>query len=161
MLSCDYVVGLTEGEGCFSVSLRKPNLKYGSRHWRVDLRFSIKLREDDKELLEQVREFFGKGYLYFQKEKRKNHSHCWRFEISGLKNLEAVLIPFFEMHPLRGKKQKDFEIFKEIARLVKKKFHHTSKGIKLIKRLKKEMHKGGSLGAGNPHAQWERNINQE
>jgi len=44
--------------------------------------------------------------------------------------------------------------------IMKSKRHYTKDGIELIKKLKGEMHKGGSLGAGNPHAQWERNINR-
>ena len=50
VLIADYIVGLTEGEGCFLVCLRKDN--------RIELRFFIAQAIGNKPLLEKVREFF-------------------------------------------------------------------------------------------------------
>jgi len=53
MLTSDYIVGLTEGEGCFLVCLRKDN--------RIELRFFIAQAIGNKPLLEEVQKFFKVG----------------------------------------------------------------------------------------------------
>jgi hypothetical protein len=138
MVSADYIVGLTDGEGCFYVNVRDR-----SSRWRpfIQNHFYIKLREDNKELLEEVKESFGCGAIYFQKENRPNHSPCYRFEINSHKNIQEVVIPFFEEHPLHGTKQRDFEIFCEIANAVKRGEHTTEEGFNNIKNLKLQMQK--------------------
>ncbi len=112
MISADYIVGLTDGEGCFYVNVRDRDSRWNPK---VETYFYIKLREDNKDLLDEVKEYFGCGAVYFQKENRPNHSNCYRFEINSHKDIFSVLVPFFTEHPLHGTKQKDFEIFKEIA----------------------------------------------
>jgi len=49
----EYIVGLTDGEGCFYVNMGKyPAYKVGIR---VQMHFHIKMQERDKKLLEKVR----------------------------------------------------------------------------------------------------------
>lgn len=141
MVSADYIVGLTDGEGCFYVNIQlKEKLKWGNTV--VKTHFYIKLREDHLELLKKVKQAFGCGGIYFQKEKRSNHSPCYRFEISSQKNIHEMLIPFFEKNPLHGPKKKSFFYFKKIARLVLAKEHLTEKGLKKIRLLKERMNHG-------------------
>ncbi|KKR81794.1 MAG: LAGLIDADG homing endonuclease [Candidatus Daviesbacteria bacterium GW2011_GWA1_41_61] len=54
-LSDDYIIGLTDGEGCFYVDIRAPKGEYKS--YRVELHFFIKLREDELLLLQKVQKF--------------------------------------------------------------------------------------------------------
>ena len=49
-LSADYIVGLTDGEGCFYVETRVPNRTHKAR---VEMHFFIKLREDELPLLKK------------------------------------------------------------------------------------------------------------
>jgi hypothetical protein len=46
IVSADYIVGLTDGEGCFYVLVRPPFNKKGGA--RVELHFYIKVQEQDK-----------------------------------------------------------------------------------------------------------------
>ena len=62
-LSADYIVGLTDGEGCFYVGTRPVSITHNSR---VEMHFYIKLREDELSLLRKVQEFFGCGGIYYQ-----------------------------------------------------------------------------------------------
>jgi hypothetical protein len=136
MVSADYIVGLTDGEGCFYVNVKDRNPRWAPF---VQNHFYIKLREDNKQLLEEVKESFGCGAVYFQKDNRPNHANCYRFEINSHKNILEVVIPFFEKHPLRSLKEKDFEIFREIAFAVKREEHKTEKGFSNIKKMKLQM----------------------
>ncbi len=134
MVSNDYIVGLTDGEGCFYVGIRYP--KAAHKTVRVEPHFYIKLRGDDLPVLEKVKEVFGCGAIYYQNEKRENHSACYRFEINTLRDIKGKLIPFFEKHPLQSKKQREFELFKTIFKLVEDKLYKTTTGLKEVEKLK-------------------------
>src|SRR3989344_7535403 len=140
MLSADYIVGLTDGEGSFTVFLNPPNKKYGSVHYRIQCRYYIKMREDELPLLEKVQKFWGCGKIYFQREYRKNQRNNYRFEIFNYELLNSVVVPFFKKHSLESKRIKDFEIFCEILKLARAKAHRTAKGLKKIQKLKAGMH---------------------
>ena len=137
MVSNDYIVGLTDGEGCFYVGIRYP--KSAHKTVRVEPHFYIKLRGDDLPVLEKVKQTFECGAIYFQNEKRENHSDCYRFEINTLKDIKGKLIPFFEKHPLQSKKQREFELFKTIFKLVESKLYKTPTGLREVERLKVAM----------------------
>lgn len=53
MLTPNYIVGLTDGEGCFLVQIRTD--------CRIVLRYFITQRFDNKELLDKVSDFFKSG----------------------------------------------------------------------------------------------------
>lgn len=155
MLSADYIVGLTDGEGSFTAFVR-PFRKGLTRYPRVECHYYIKLREDELPLLKEVKEFFGCGSVYFQKERRSNHRNCYRFEISNHQKIAEVIIPFFQKHPLHSAgRKKDFDLFCKIFKIVFERNgrHLAEKEFERIKRLKLQMHKfGAPLRAGNPLA---------
>ena len=140
ILSADYLVGLTDGEGCFYVNIRPPRSKAGAP--QVELHFYIKLRGDHLDLLKKVQKAFGCGAVYRQLEKRVNHSECYRFEINSRQDISEVLIPFFDRNPLEGPKSKDYRLFRQIFQLVMKGKHRTVEGIDTIKELKERMNLG-------------------
>ena len=139
-LSADYIVGLTDGEGSFTVYLLPPKKEHGSISYRVQCRYYIKMREDELPLLEKVQKFWGCGKIYFQKEYRPNQRNNYRFEIFNYELLKQVVVPFFKRHPLESKRIKDFHIFCEILDLAIAKAHHTKDGLATIAQLKSRMH---------------------
>lgn len=135
MLTSDYIVGLVDGEGSFYVNINKNQ----RRRAKIELKFSVKLQESDKAILEELKQFFTCGNVYFQKDTRPNHSHCYRFEVFRQNDLFEIIIPFFEKYPLKfNSKRRDFESFKQIAHLVKE----HSDDVELIQSLKQSMHSG-------------------
>src|SRR3989344_2850478 len=139
VLSADYIVGLTDGEGSFTVYLNPPNKKHGSVNYRVQCRYYIKMREDELPLLEKVKKFWGCGKIYFQREYRENQRDNYRFEIFNYDLLKNVVVPFFKEHKLESKRIKDFYLFCQILNLAVKKAHQTKKGLEKIKKLKEQM----------------------
>src|SRR3989344_7904737 len=96
----DYVVGLTDGEGCFFVNTWKsPSYKTG---YSIQLHFHIKMQEKDRPLLEKVKNTLGCGEVYFQKEKRANHCQCYRYTVSSNQEIVNKIVPFFRKYPLQG-----------------------------------------------------------
>ena len=143
-VSNDYVVGLTDGEGCFYVNLRKsPAYQAGMV---VQLHFHLKMQESDRGVLQLVKEKLGCGNVYFQNEKRQNHSQCYRFTVASHQDVLGKVIPFFQKHPLRTHtKNKNFLLFCKIAKLVEDKKHLTSNGLVRIMKLKKMMNQRTKL----------------
>ncbi|MFH1590302.1 MAG: LAGLIDADG family homing endonuclease [archaeon] len=134
MLDSNYVLGLVDGEGSFNVRVNRAR-----RRAKVEMKFSLKLRHQDKEILDELRAFFGCGNIYIQRDKRKNHSLCYRYEVQNKKEMNERIIPFFKENPPRiPSRKKDFELFKEIADELKKETPDLQK----IEQLKKEMHWG-------------------
>jgi len=143
VLSPDYIVGLVDGEGSFSVfAVDKKQSKEKYRRMRLVPSFFIKLRIQEKSLLEAVKRFFQVGKVYFQKEKRKNHSACYRYDVHSIDELWNAIIPFFrDRMPKSIARKDDFEIFSKIVEKIFKKEHLTRRGFSEILKLKKRMHK--------------------
>lgn len=138
-LSPDYMVGLVDGEGSFCVFLRQP----AKETWRtrVECHFYIKMRHDELPLLEKVRNFFGCGRISFQKEYRVNQQNNYRFQVSNLKDLHSIIVPFFKTHRLQSTaRKKDFDLFCRIMKNMVEKNHKTDDGLNQIQQLKSQMH---------------------
>lgn len=137
-VSNDYVVGLTDGEGCFYVNIWKsPAYRAGAG---VQLHFHLKMQERDRDLLEQVKNTIGCGAVYFQKEKRINHCQCYRYTVSAQRDILNTVIPFFRKYPLQSaSKRANFEFFCQIAELVREGKHKTREGLEEIRVLKAQM----------------------
>src|SRR3989338_11509289 len=142
MLNPDYIVGLVDGEGSFTVYIRNPrSQKKVKRRVTVEPKFYLKLIEKDKNILYQLKEFFGCGSVYFQKDTRKNHQNCYRYEVFRRDDLEKVIIPFFKKYPLKlASKQKDFKIFCNLLQKIINNEHLNNKGLQEIYDIKLQMH---------------------
>ena len=136
----EYIVGLTDGEGCFHVNMANyPTYRSGVR---VQMHFHIKMQEKDRPLLEKIKNTLECGEVYFQKEKRANHCQCYRYSVSSNKEILDTIIPFFLKHPLQSvSKRESFNAFVRIARFVKRNEHLTKEGIEKIRLLKSLMNR--------------------
>jgi hypothetical protein len=141
-LNSEYVTGLVDGEGSFTVYVRDPDIqKPVARRVVVEPKFYIKLIERDKDILYALKDFFGCGSVYFQKDTRPNHQNCYRFEVFRWEDLQTKIIPFFKKHsPKFVSKKHDFEVFCEMMELLSKKKHLTEAGLRKLFKLKQQMH---------------------
>src|SRR3990167_102787 len=138
IVSEEYIVGLTDGEGCFYVNVNQSSL-YRSG-FRVQMHFHLKMQEKDRNLLEKVKNTIGCGAVYFQKEQRANHCQCFRYTVSSQSDILNIIIPFFKQYPLQSySKNVNFRVFCKIAELVKSKAHFSKAGISKIRILKSKM----------------------
>ncbi len=139
-LNPDYVVGLVDGEGSFTAYVRNIDSSQ-KRRARVELKFNLKLIEKDKDILNKLKQFFGCGSVYFQKDTRPNHQNCYRYEVYRRDDLINTIIPFFKRHKLQFvSKQKDFQTFCRIMKMIMKNEHLSDLGLKKIYVLKQTMH---------------------
>lgn len=137
-LSPDYVVGFVDGEGCFCVPITKHQTLVHRKEVRPT--FEIELREDDRHILEAIQRVLGCGKIYHL---RFHRYHKWRphvkLKVSKMSELQNLLIPFFDIHPLKAKKRKSFLFFKQIVSMVARKEHLTSKGLQKIMQIRNRM----------------------
>ncbi len=122
-LDPNWVSGFVDAEGCFSIiiDLSSP-LK-----WKVRTSFEINLHEQDKEILYQIRDFFGRGAIYNRADRRISV-----FRVTGIYNIKNVIIPHFTNYPLLSKKAADFLLWSKVIGLILKKQHLTEIGFKKI-----------------------------
>ena len=153
MLDNNYVLGLVDGEGSFNVRVNDRK-----RRAKVELKFSLKLRHQDKEVLDELQKFFGCGKVYIQRDRRVNHSLYYRFEIQNKKEIIDKIIPFFEQnHPKLPSRKRDFELFRQIAELSQ----NDSVDLKKIEQLKEQMHWGLAVYRKTVRAVGTRSNSQE
>jgi len=154
MLNANYVVGLVDGEGSFAVHFNHSQ----RRRAKVEPRFCLKLRAEDRSILDELCQFFECGKVYIQRDPRPNHSLCFRFEVSNRADLLEKVIPFFQQYPLRfPSKIRDFHLFRQIVMLIADDVHLTDSGLEHLKELASRLHRG-SLDALETLVQWERGI---
>ena len=135
MLDNNYIVGLVDGEGSFNVRINT----HKRRRAKVELKFSLKLRHNDKEILDELQQFFGCGNVYIQRDKRERHALCYRYEVQNRKEIIEKIIPFFIENPPRIQSRKrDFALFKEIVHLAQQE----PLNIEKLTALKSQMHWG-------------------
>jgi len=142
MITSDYICGLVDGEGSFTVFVRNPDKpSQAMRRVKIEPRFYLKLAAKDSNILYELKDYFRCGNVYIQRDRRPNHQNCYRFEVANRKDLWEIIIPFFKNSPLRfPSKIKDFSIFCEIMELIRKKEHLNISGQRIILNIKRKMH---------------------
>ena len=142
MLNPDYVVGLTDGEGSFTVYLRNPDeAKSVKRRVKAEPRFYLKLVAKDKNILYELKDFFGCGNVYYQKDVRRNHQDCYRYEVANREDLKNIIVPFFKEHRLQlASKRKDFLIFRILMKMIEENRHLNPEGLRKMYQIKQKMH---------------------
>lgn len=128
-----YISGFVDGEGSFNISIRKhPGYKLG---WKTSLTFNVS--QKGVQSLELLKNTFQCGYV------RKRWDNLHYFEIVEFEKIMSRVIPFFKRFKLRSEKEKDFQIFRKVAYLMKNGEHLTVNGIIKILELRRPMNYGG------------------
>ena len=139
-LTPDYVVGIVDGEGYFSVSVSQ-DLSKTYKSLRVRLVFGVKLNEGDGQILYQIRDYLNCGIVYKKIDERPTFSNCLEYQVKNYLDIKTKIVPFFQKHPLLFKsKRLAFGRFVEIAKLFEAKSHLTDQGFEEMKKLARAMH---------------------
>ena len=133
-LTPDWIAGFVDGEGCFHVEISKhPDMKFG---YQILPEFTVVQHKRDLQLLHLLRTAFGCGVV------RKNRDDRFCLRVRSLKNLSEVIVPFFQKHCLRSKKNVEFHKFAKVVRLMVKGDHLTEDGFDRICRIASSMNRG-------------------
>ncbi len=139
-----WIIGYVDGEGCFSVSLfRNKTTKFG---WQVFPEFVVTQGEKSKESLKILENFFGCGKIYINRRYDNHNENIYRYCVRSKKDLNEIIIPFFQNNHLKTAKKEDFKIFAKIVEMMGKNIHSELKGIKKIAKMVEKMnHKKSSI----------------
>ena len=125
-----YIVGFVDGEGCFSVSLKKQeDTRFG---WVIDPVFHVTQDKEGAVVLEMLKRVFKCGRII---PKPGQEDTVLQYVVDSRRHLTEVIIPFFNKHkPII--KQRDFEFFKEIVQSLHKGEHKSPEGfMKLVEKV--------------------------
>jgi hypothetical protein len=138
-----WIVGFTDGEGCFSVSLHR-NERYARRSfgWQIIPTFHLYQHEDHADVLEAVRRYFGVGRIV----PKGPNSSVLTYSVQRRLDVAEVIIPFFERHRLLVK-DRDFRVFAEIVAGLFRGEHFTVDGFERLVRLAYSMNEHGKQRA--------------
>lgn len=129
-LSPDWVVGFTDGEGCFIVRVirnQKPETEY-----RVLPEFVIVQHQRDIQILYALKRFFRCGVV------RQSNEDLCAYLVRNLNGLRQVC-DFFFRHPLKTKKRVDFQRFHRVLLMMERGEHLTLEGLEEIVRIAMKM----------------------
>ena len=133
-----WLTGFIEGEGSFSIGIRKSTSH--NTGYQVSLIFHISQHLKDVELMKDLIKYFQAGGLIFRKE-----HPLVVYQVIKFSEIEEKVIPFLNKYPLQGVKRLVFEDWKKAAAIVKTKGHLTLKGLEEIKKIKDGMNAKRSL----------------
>jgi LAGLIDADG endonuclease len=133
-LDSGWVTGFVDGEGCFHVGVNAhSDMRAG---YQVLPEFTVVQHERDVQLLYALKEFFGCGVV------RRNHGDRMAYRVRGHKHLLERIVPFFDKHPLKSQKRRDFIKFRRVLLLMAAGDHLTEAGIAAIRELAAQMNRG-------------------
>jgi hypothetical protein len=140
----DWISGFTQSDGSFVVSFfNKTNFIKTtplSRSLPIFPRLVFNLTQsmEELEMFTELHKYLGVGRVY---KNRKNVV----FLVRSIDEIINTILPLFDKHPLRGGKKLSYNIFKEVALMVKDKKHLTVEGTHQIIELAYFMNKDTSL----------------
>lgn len=132
-----WIVGFTDGEGCFSVSIVRN--RTSSTGWQVMPEFVITQGESSLNALKDIKNFLGCGNIFINRRYDNHTENLYRFCVRSLSDLNNVIVPFFQENSLRTAKHAQFEYFVEIMNLIKNKEHLNKSGITKIANIASQM----------------------
>ena len=133
----NWIVGFTDGEGCFSVSfIKNQTTKSG---WQIFPEFVITQGKRSFSALKIYRNFFKCGKIFINKRYDNHRENIYRFCIRSIDELQKKVIPFFANHKLKTAKKKDFELFSRIVKMIYKKKHLSKSGASKIAKMIEKM----------------------
>src|SRR3990172_10301727 len=137
-----WVAGFVDGEGTFSVSVfRNKTSKFG---WQVFTEFIVTQGEKSLPALEFLQNFFGCGKIFINRRKDNHKEDIYRYCVRSVKDLQSIIIPFFEINQLKTAKRNDFRYFRQILEMIGKRKPLDPQGLRTIALITKGMNDGGA-----------------
>jgi len=134
-----WLVGFTDGEGCFSVSIIRNNTsKFG---WQVFPEFVITQGEKSLPALKKIKNYFDCGNLFINYRHDNHKENLYRYCVRAVNDLKEKILPFYQQNQLITAKSKDFEKFCQIINLMSRQKHGTIKGLKQIAKIISRMNR--------------------
>lgn len=147
LIKIGWVVGIVDGEGCFSIGfVKQPDKKEPDRirrgyatGYQVAHEFAVVQGARSLQSLRELKNFFGVGGIYINRRHDNHKEDLFRYSVTRRQDLLNVIIPFFEEYKLHTAKRRDFQLFATCIRLMNLGKHLTSEGVIKIALLAEKM----------------------
>lgn len=121
-LNAQWIVGFVDGEGCFNLDVHlKKDMRWGLQ---MQPEFTVVQNEVDIQILHALKEHFECGNVAVNQNDQ--HGKRYHFRVKSVKDLQEKIVPFFEKHALKTKKNVEFRTFRTIVRLMYQGYHRES-----------------------------------
>ena len=138
-LENSWVVGFTDGEGCFSISVFKNSTS--TLGWQVFPEFAITQGAKSLNTLERIQRFFDCGRVFVNRRHDNHREHLYRYCVRSISDLQNVIIPFFVENQLQSSRKEDFKHFSRALELISKRKHLTRVGLVQIATIASKMNR--------------------
>ena len=125
-LQTEWIVGFVDGEGVFHISIKENE---------IIPEFAIIQHQQDVQVLHAMKAYFGCGVV------RKCHNNRLAYQVRGIEQLMEHIVPFFEKHPLKTKKNLDFIWFRKVLIKITRREHLTFDGFEEIQKIEGKMNR--------------------
>lgn len=147
LIKIGWILGLIDGEGCFSIHfVKQPDRIEATRirrgyktGYQIAHEFAVVQGERSLKSLRELKSFFKVGGIYINRRHDNHKEDLYRFSVTRREDLLNVIIPFFESHILHTAKREDFKIFARCVRLMRQNKHLTKQGAIKIAVLSEKM----------------------
>lgn len=118
-LNPQWIVGFCDGEACLNLDVHI--LK--SMRWKMQIQpeFTVVQHERDIQVLHALKDYFGCGSVSINR--KDSTSTRWMWRVKNVKNLTALIIPFFEKHQFKTQKKTEFILFRKICLKMSQGYH--------------------------------------
>jgi hypothetical protein len=124
---CGWIAGFVDGEGCFSCPIfRNHKTALG---WQVQPTFVVVQSASSRDVLEDLVRFFECGRVYVDHRHDNHREDLYRYRVGRFADLRDVIVPFVQETTLRTSKDKNFERFVRVLRLMEERKHLTVSGL--------------------------------
>lgn len=121
-LDTQWIVGFVDGEGCFNLDVHiKDDMKWGIQ---MQPEFTVVQIDYDVQILHSLKAHFGCGSVGVNR--KDTTSTRMHYRCKSVKDLKDNILPFFEKHSLKTKKNIEFLRFREIVNLMDSGYHNQS-----------------------------------
>ena len=134
-----WVVGITDGEGCFSICVvPNPGCALG---WQVQHEYSVTQGSRSLSALQLIQRFFGCGKVIVNHRRDDHREALARYSVKSRRDLLERVIPFFDEYPLVTAKAQDYVVFREAMSLIAQRCHLNPAGMAQVAALTERMNR--------------------
>jgi len=136
-----WISGFVDGEGCFTVSIIRNRSVTTKEGWQIFPEFVVSQGEKSRTALKRIEKFFQCGYINLNTRRDNRHEQMLKYCVRSIHDLNEKIIPFFERNKLKTYKQKDFQVFRKIIKLMIQRKHLSEKGLEKVRSLLQRMNR--------------------
>jgi len=133
-LNVNYVAGFFDGEGCFSIRIKKSNnCRLGVQIYPI-----IAIGNYDKGIIFSLKDFLGVGHVRCERVGRIKDKTLWMLMIENVEDCKRVA------EVLDGKliaKKRDLHLFRDALQIFEDRRHLTPEGLSVITEIVNKLHK--------------------